>query len=106
MKIIIENTTTFKQYIYDLGSTKGPFDIKTLDGKDKTYAWFEKEVDISKLEKGNYSIYIYTKTTNATNYDEITDMFRSINETKKINNKQYQLSYNKNRNNRIEITVK
>ena len=105
-KIIIENTSSFKQYIYDLGCTKGPFEIKTLDNKDKTYAWFEKEIDISKLDKGTYSIYIYTKTSNAANYDEITDIFRSINETAKFNNHEYKLSYNKERNNRIELTVK
>jgi len=105
-KVIIENTSTFKQYIYDLGSTKGPFEINTLDGKSKTYAWYEKEVDISKLEKGTYSIYIYTKTSNATNYDELTDIFRDLNETKKFNNKEYHLQYNKERNNRVEIVVK
>ena len=105
-KIIIENTSSFKQYIYDLGCTKGPFEIKTLDNKDKTYAWFEKEIDISKLDKGTYSIYIYTKTSNAANYDEITDIFRSINETAKFNNHEYKLGYNKERNNRIELTVK
>ena len=104
-KLILENTKTYKQVIYDLGCTKGPFEIKTLDEKDKTYAWFEKEIDISKLEKGTYSILVYTKTSNATNYDELTDMFRSINENKTINNKKYTIKYNKDRNNRIEITV-
>lgn len=105
-KLIIENTSTFKQTIYDLGSKKGPFTIETQDNKDKSYVWYEKEIDISKLEKGNYSIYIYTKTSNAENYDELVDIFRSVNDKTTINNKTYTVKFNNNRNKRIEITVK
>ena len=105
-KLIVENTSTYEQKVYDLGSKKGPFQIETQDKKDKTYAWYEKEIDISELEKGNYSIYIYTKTSNAENYDELTDIFRSVNDTATINNKTYTVKYNKDRNKRIEITVK
>ncbi len=105
-KIILENTKTFKQEIIDVSSTKGPFTIKTQDNKDKTYAWFEKEIDLSKLEKGTYSILVYTKTTDATNYDELQDLFRSVNDKMNTNNKEYILQYNKDRQNRIEIIVK
>ena len=105
-KLIVENTSTYEQKVYDLGSKKGPFQIETQDKKDKTYAWYEKEIDISELEKGNYSIYIYTKTSNAENFDELTDIFRSVNDTATINNKTYTVKYNKDRNKRIEITVK
>ena len=105
-KLILENTGNFKQTIFDLGSTKGPFELTTLDGKDKTYAWFEKEIDLTNLEKGTYSLLIYTKTSNASNYDEIPDMFKSLKETTTINNKTYTVYYNKDRNNRIELTVK
>ena len=105
-KLILENNSTYKQTTFDLSSTKGPFEIETLDKKDKTYAWFEKEIDISNLSKGTYTILIYTKTTNAENYDEITDMFRSLNQTQTINNKTYTVKYNKDRQNRIELIVK
>ena len=105
-KAIFENTDTYKNTVYDLGSTKGPFTIETLDKKDKTYAWYEKEIDISNLNKGTYSLLIYTKTSDAANYDELTDMFRSIKETVVIDNKTYTIYYNKNRNNRIELEVK
>lgn len=105
-KAIFENTDTYKNTVYDLGSTKGPFAIETLDKKDKTYAWYEKEIDISNLNKGTYSLLIYTKTSDATNYDELTDMFRTIKETVVIDNKTYTIYYNKNRNNRIELEVK
>ena len=104
-KLLLENQTTYKNEVYELGCKKGPFTIQTLDNKDKTYAWYEKEIELSNLDKGKYSLYIYTKTSNATNYDEITDMFRSINETMTINNKKYRLYYNSSRGNRIEIEV-
>ena len=105
-KLILENTTTFEQTVYDLGSVKGPFQIVTQDKKDKTYAWYEKEIDISNLVKGTYSFYIYTKTSNAEDYDELIDIFRSINDTASINNKTYSLRYNNDRNKRIELTIK
>ena len=104
-KLILENNTTYKQTVNDLGSVKGPFAIETFDNKDKTYAWFEKEIDISNLTKGTYTILIYTKTTNAENFDEIQDRFRFVDSTMTINNKKYTVKYNKNRQNRIELTV-
>ena len=105
-KVILERTDNYNIKSYDLGSTTGPFKIETLDKKDKTYAWFEKEIDISDLEKGTYSLLIYTKTSDATNYDELTDMFRSIKDQTTIGDKTYRIYYNKERNNRIEIEVK
>ena len=104
-KLILENTKTYKTEIFDLGSTKGPFAIETFDKKDKTYAWYEKSIDISKLEKGIYTLSVYTKTSNAENYDELADKFRMINSTTTVNNKKYIIKYNKDRNNRIELIV-
>ena len=104
-KLILEKESTYTQTVFDIGSTKGPFTIQTLDKKDKTYAWFEKEIDISSLEKGTYTVLIYTKTSNAENFDELQDRFRLINSTANINNKKYTIKYNKNRQNRVELTV-
>ena len=104
-KLLLENSETYKLETFDLGSSKGPFEIETLDNKDKTYAWYEKRIDISKLEKGTYALNIYTKTSNAENYDELSDKFRMVNETTTINGKTYTIKYNKDRANRIELIV-
>ena len=104
-KVIIENNKTYKQEIFDVASTKGPYTLTTKDNKDKTYAWYEKELDISKLEKGTYTIMVYTKTSNAEDYGELSDMFEDIKETTTINNKKYTVTYNKDKQDRIEITV-
>ncbi len=105
-KLILENIDTYKTYTYDLGSTKGPFTITTSDKLDKTYAWYEKELDIANLEKGTYRVLVYTKTSNAEDYGELTDMFEILNETSTINSKKYTVTYNKDRLDRLEITVK
>ena len=104
-KMIIENQSTYKQNIIDLGSAKGPYKLTTKDNLDKTYAWYEKEIDISNLDKGTYNIMVYTKTSNAEDYGELSDMFRELNKTTTINNKKYQITYNKDRSDRLEIVV-
>ena len=104
-KVILENNKTYKQEVFDVGSTKGPYTLSTKDNLDKTYAWYEKELDISKLEKGTYTILVYSKTSNAEDYGELSDMFESIKETATINNKKYTVTYNKDKQDRIEITV-
>ena len=104
--LIVENTSTYKQYYFDLGSKKGPYEITTSDNKDKSYIWYEKEIDLSKLEKGTYSIQIYTKTSDARDYGELTDILGILpNTTTTINNKKYTLKLNKERLNRVEIVV-
>ena len=104
-KVILENNKTYKQEVFDVSSTKGPYTLSTKDNKDKTYAWYEKELDISKLEKGTYTILVYSKTSNAEDFGELSDMFESIKETTTINNKKYTITYNKEKQDRIEITV-
>ena len=104
-KMIIENQSTYKQNIIDLGSTKGPYKLTTKDNLDKTYAWYEKEIDISNLDKGTYNIMVYTKASNAEDYGELSDMFRELNKTTTINNKKYTITYNKDRSDRLEIVV-
>ena len=104
-KLIIENQKTYNQTMIDVGSVKGPFTLTTLDKKDKTYAWYEKSMDLSKLEKGTYTLYVYTKTSNAENYDEIPDMLKNLNQTTTINNKKYTIYCNRSKNNRVELKI-
>ena len=104
-KMILENIEDYSQTVVDLGSAKGPYELKTKDNLDKSYAWYEKEVDLSKLEKGTYSILIYTKTTNAEDYGELSDMFGDLDEEVILNNKTYHITYNEDRLNRVELTV-
>lgn len=105
-KLIIENTTTFEQKVIDLGSTEGPYTINSTDKLSKTYAWYEKDIEISTLNNGTYSLQVYTKTKDAEDYDEILDIFGLLNETKTINGKTYNIYCNKDKLNRIELTVK
>lgn len=106
-KLILENTQTFETYIYNIGSTKtGSYKVTSADGKDKTYAWYEQKIDISDLPKGTYSMIVYTKTIDSEDYGEISDIFASINKAEtQINNKNYKISLNKQRLNRIELVV-
>ena len=104
-KLILENNKTYKQEVFDVGSTKGPYNLSTKDNKDKTYAWYEQALDISKLDKGTYTILVYSKTSNAEDYGELSDMFESIKETTTINNKKYTITYNKDKQDRVELTV-
>ena len=62
-KLLLENQTTYKNEVYELGCKKGPFTIQTLDNKDKTYAWYEKEIELSNLDKGKYSLYICSEVS-------------------------------------------
>lgn len=104
-KIIFENVSTYNQTVIDVGSAKGPYALNIADKLDKTYAWYDKELDISKLEKGIYSIQVYTKTSNAEDYGELSDMFKVLKKTATINGKKYTITYNKERQNRLELTV-
>ena len=106
-KLILENTTTYQRYTYDLGSTKdGSYAVTSTDNKSKEYAWYNKTVDVKDLPKGTYSMIVYTKTTDSEDYGEINDIFGSINKAEAtINNKKYKVSLNKERLNRIELIV-
>jgi len=106
-KLIVENTTSYKQYYYDLNATnQGLYEVQLDDNKDKSYAWFDTDVDITNLPVGTYSISIYTKTSDVADYGELSDYFGILpNTTKTINNKKYTVKTNKSKNNRIEIIV-
>ncbi len=106
-KLILENTENYKQYQYDLGSTdKGSYKVNSTDGKDKSFAWYDKIIDVSNLPKGTYSMMVYTKTIDSEDYGEISDIFASITKAEeKIENKTYKITLNKERQNRIELIV-
>ncbi|MBR3210692.1 MAG: DUF5011 domain-containing protein [Bacilli bacterium] len=104
-KLILENTKTYQQTVLDLGCKKGPYTLTSTDKLDKTYAWYEKAIDLSNLEKGTYSLQVYTKTSNAEDYGEITDMFEILNETTTINGRTYKITYNKEKMDRLELVI-
>ena len=108
--IIFENKQTYKTYKMSLGSiTNGNYKvILPVDDKlDKTRAWYDANIDISEIPKGEYVIYISTKS-NISYISEMKEkLSRSLdNVVKTINNKIYSFSINKERGNRIELIVK
>ena len=104
--LILEKQDDYTQEYIELGSTNGPYTITAKDNKSKTYAWYEKEINLDGLEKGLYSLQVYTKTSDAEDYGEIRDSFGML-ETQQIkqNNKTYTLRINKERENRVELIV-
>lgn len=108
-QIIFENKSTLKTYSYNLSSiTNGLYKVvlPESDNLDKTRAWYDANIDISKLEKGTYSIFI-TTTSNKTDVSELTDNLRRDLSTKKavINDKNYQLKLDTKNGNIIELAV-
>ncbi len=107
-KLILENTENFKQYSYDIGSTKdGSYQVVSTDNKDKTYAWYDAMIDIENLPKGTYTMLVYTKTIDSEDYGEISDIFAAVkDESITIGEKEYTIHLNKERQNRLELIVK
>jgi beta-N-acetylglucosaminidase len=106
-KLILENTSTYKTYTYDIGSSKNvSYQVTSSDNKDKSYAWYNANIDVANLPKGTYSMLVYTKTIDSENYGEIINIFGRINNTETIiNGKTYKVTINKTRLNRIELVV-
>jgi Beta- N-acetylglucosaminidase len=108
-KIIFENTKTFEKFEFD-GSyiDNGPFEMKllTTDGFGKTRAWFNKDLDISSIPKGNYAIYI-ASSSNKSDYGEFTEILLRPITTKQItiSGKKYSLKVNNKERFRIELNV-
>lgn len=110
-KMIFENINTFDKYTYDLGNlSKGSFNISLVTsdkfGITKDNAWFEKEMDISELPKGVYTIYILNKS-NVSDYGELNDLlFTDLSKAQAvINDKKYEFVLNENLRNRIELKI-
>ncbi|MBE6157904.1 MAG: DUF5011 domain-containing protein [Firmicutes bacterium] len=107
-KLVLENVDTYKQYKFDLGSTnKGSYTVTSTDKKSKEYVWYDKQLDVSELPKGTYSMFVYTKTVDAEDYGELYDSFGMLDTVSTtINGKNYSVSLNRTRQNRVELTVK
>ena len=105
--MILENTKTFEQYTYDIGSTKdGSYKVISSDKLSKEYAWYNATIDVSSLPKGTYSMLVYTKTKDSEDYGEINDIFGMINKAEMTaNGKNYRINLNKQRMNRIELII-
>lgn len=107
--LIFENKETYETYKYDIGSiTNGLYTVAlpVSDNLDKTRAWYDATIDISKIPKGRYKLYI-TTTANVTDYSEFTDNLGRDLSSKKItiDNKNYQFSLNQKEGNSIELEV-
>ncbi len=106
-KIIFENQKDFTKYELDLGSiTNGdyPITLAVSDNLDKTRAWFNKEIDLSSIPTGNYTIYIMNNVNGIKYYGELIDVMYTDFES--INNDNYILSRNDNLRLRMELEVK
>lgn len=108
-KIIFENIETFDKYIYDIGSVNGGGYIVKMPVDDKLgkeRAWYKKELDISEIKKGTYSIYIQT-ISNVSDIGELNEqLFRDLTKvTTKINDKKYTFDVNYEQRYRVELRV-
>ena len=105
-KLILENTTDFSRYEFDLGSiTNGDYQVTLAasDNLDKTRSWYNKTIDLSSVPKGNYILYIENTVNNTSYYGEIIDA--SYTDFSKINNSKYKFNRNDNVRLRLELTV-
>lgn len=110
-EFIFENIDTYERYKFNASYIEnGPYKITLAvpDGMDKTRAWFDESIDISKLPKGTYCIHIRTYNNKVDDSSELNDIFMTDLSAKKItlDGKEYSLSINKNRKYRIELTIK
>ena len=105
-ELIFENKDNYQIISYDIGYIdNGPYKIElpVSDKKDKTRAWFNSNIDLSKLTKGTYIIYIKTTSNNNTYYGELIDI--SYTDFSKINTNKYILQRNDNDRLRLELKV-
>ena len=108
--IVLENTTTFERYEFNVGAITtgdGKVTLRVDDGKDKTKAWFDASLDLSSLSKGTYAIYVHTISgNNIDDYGELADSFiRDLNVTSTYNGYTYSLVLNKDKRYRIELVI-
>ena len=105
-KLILENTTDYTKYEFDLGSiTNGDYQVTLAvsDNLDKTKAWYNKTIDLSSIPSGKYVLYIENTVNNISYYGEIIDV--AYTDFTKINNDKYKFNRNDNIRLRLELTV-
>jgi hypothetical protein len=105
-EIIFENVSTFARYTYNLGSiTTGDYviELRVSDGKDKTRAWYESNIDLSTLPQGKYAIYIKTTVGDFSSYGELIDV--AYTDFSKISTSKYEFSRNENKRLRVELNI-
>lgn len=106
-EIVFENKSNYQRYSYDIGYTDNGLykvELAVSDNKDKTRAWFKKDIDLSKLPKGDYVIYIKTTSNNKTYYGELMDVANT--NFKNINTSKYEFKRVNEKRLRLELTVK
>ena len=108
--IAFENIETLEIFdTYSVGSiTTGPYKVSLAvsDGKDKTKAWYNANLDLTKLPKGTYSILVRTKTGTIDDYGELYDVaFLDFNTTKNVDGKKITIRRNDEKRYRIEIII-
>ena len=106
-KLVLENTTDFTRYEFDLGSiTNGDYQVTLIvsDNLDKTRAWYNNTIDLSEVKEGNYIVYLKNTVNNVTYYGELIDV--AYTDFSKINNEKYNFKRNDNIRLRVEHDVK
>ena len=107
--LILENTSTYQRYTYNIGSIVGnDIPLNISDGKSRVRAWFDttNKVNLSAVPTGTYAIYIRTKSGSIDDYGELNDIFlKSTTMKSTISNKEYSISLNKNIRFRLELKV-
>lgn len=106
--LVLEEIHTFKRYTYNVGSiTNGDYEIelRVPDGKDKTRAWYEANLELQDLPKGIYAIYLVT-SSNLSDFGELRDIFSNpIKTTWTQNDKKYSMRVVKEKRYRIELFI-
>ena len=106
-KLILENTSTFERYEYEIGSiNNGDYEVTLVvsDNKDKTRAWYNSTIDLSNVSKGNYVVYIKNTVNGESLYGELIDV--AFTDFSKINSSKYNFKRNDNARLRVELEVK
>ena len=106
-ELIFENTNTFERISYDIGYIDdGPYKIElpVSDKKDKTRAWFKNNIDLSKLPKGTYAIYVKTTSNDKTYYGELIDV--AYTDFSNLNTNKYIFNRIDDKRLRLELTIK
>ena len=107
--IVLENTSNFKRYSYNVSSiANGPYEItlRASDGKNKTRAWYDANIDLSNVPKGTYAIYVKTSGNGGEDYGELSDLlYTTINQKTTINGKKVSLKRVDEKRFRIELVI-